>query len=63
MTLMDRSPRKEMACESAAVTYGKCKPHGNQLELYAAVTNITVYRAAVDSCHALGCDVPWIKRW
>ena len=41
----------------------KCKSHGNQLELYAAVENITVYQAAVNLCHALGRDVPWIKRW
>ena len=41
----------------------QCKSHGNQLELYAAVENITVYQAAVDLCHALGRDVPWIKRW
>ncbi|MBM4092052.1 MAG: hypothetical protein FJ276_21870 [Planctomycetes bacterium] len=41
----------------------KCKSHGNQLELYAAVKNTTVYQAAVDLCHALGRDVPWITRW
>ena len=41
----------------------KCKSHGNQLELYAAVRQTTLYRAAVDLCHALGQDVPWIRRW
>jgi len=41
----------------------KCKSHGNQLELYAAARNTTVYQAAVDLCHALGREVPWIKRW
>ena len=41
----------------------KCKSHGNQLELYATARNTTVYQAAVDLCHALGRDVPWIKRW
>jgi DNA primase len=41
----------------------KCKSHGNQLELYAAAQGTTVYQAAVDLCHALGRDVPWIKRW
>jgi DNA primase len=41
----------------------KCKSHGNQLELYAAVKDTTVYQAAVDLCHALGRDVPWIRRW
>lgn len=41
----------------------KCKSHGNQLELYAAVKDTTVYQAAVDLCRALGRDVPWIRRW
>jgi hypothetical protein len=41
----------------------KCTSHGNQLELYAAVKDATVYQAAVDVCRALGRDVPWIKRW
>jgi transposase-like protein len=41
----------------------KCKSHGNQLELYAAVHDTTVYQAAIDLCHALGRDVPWITRW
>jgi len=41
----------------------KCNSHGNQLELYAAVRQTTLYRAAVDLCHALGQDVPWIRRW
>lgn len=40
----------------------KCKSHGNQLELYAAVRETTVYQAAVDLCHVLGQDVPWIRR-
>jgi len=41
----------------------RCKSHGNQLELYAAVQGTTLYQAAVDLCHATGRDVPWIKRW
>ena len=41
----------------------KCKSHGNQLELYAAVQQTMLYQAAVDLCHALGQDVPWIRRW
>jgi DNA primase len=41
----------------------KCKSHGNQLELYAAVHGTTVYQAAVEMCHALGRKVPWIKQW
>ena len=41
----------------------KCKSHGNQLELYAAARQATLYDATVDLCHALGQDVPWIRRW
>ena len=41
----------------------RCKSHGNQLELYAAVENTTVYQAAVNLCQVLGRNVPWIKRW
>ena len=41
----------------------KCKSHDNQLELYAAVHDTTVYQAAVELCHVLGRDVPWITRW
>ena len=41
----------------------KCKSHGNHLELYAAVHQTTLYQAAVDLCHAMGQDVPWIRRW
>ena len=41
----------------------KCKSHGNQLELWAAVHELTVYQAALDLCRALGRDVPWIERW
>lgn len=41
----------------------KCKSHGNQLELYAAMKSITLYQAAVDLCRAIDHDVPWITRW
>lgn len=41
----------------------KCKSHGNQLELYAAVQRTTLYQATIALCRALGRDVPWIKRW
>jgi len=41
----------------------KCSSHGNQLELYAAVKDLSIYQAAIDLCHALGHDVPWIKQW
>ena len=43
--------------------YGhKCKSHGTQLELYAAARDTKVNRAAIDFCHTLGGNVPWIKR-
>jgi DNA primase len=41
----------------------RCGSHGNQLELWAAVTKQPLHRAAVDLCHRLGCAVPWIRRW
>lgn len=41
----------------------KCGSNGNQLELWAAFNKLTLYDAAVDLCHALQRDVPWIKRW
>ena len=37
--------------------------YGNQLELYAAVHDMTIYQAAIELCSVLGRDVPWIKRW
>jgi DNA primase len=41
----------------------QCKSHGNQIELWAAATNLPLYHAAIDLCHTLGCEVPWIRRW
>lgn len=41
----------------------KCHSHGNQLELWAAVQRLPIYEAAIELCHALGRDVPWIERW
>ena len=40
-----------------------CRSHGNQLERWAAATKQPLHRAAIDLCHRLGCDVPWIRRW
>ena len=40
-----------------------CRSHGNQLELWAAATKRPLHQAAVDLCHRLGHDVPWIRRW
>ena len=36
----------------------KCRSHGNQLELWAAVRDLPLYEAAVDLCRALGHPVP-----
>jgi DNA primase len=41
----------------------KCRSHGNQLELWAAVNRIPLYEAAQNLCRALGREVPWIERW
>jgi DNA primase len=41
----------------------KCRSHGNQLELWAAVRRLSLYDAAIDLCRALGRDVPWVRRW
>lgn len=41
----------------------KCRSHGNQLELWAAVKKLPVYEAAVDLCQTLGREVPCIQRW
>jgi len=41
----------------------RCHSHGNQLELWAAVAKLPLHQAAVDLCHRLGRDVPWIRRW
>jgi DNA primase len=40
-----------------------CRSHGNALELWAAATGQSEYQAAIDLCHRLGCEVPWIRRW
>jgi DNA primase len=41
----------------------KCHSRGNQLELWAAVHNLSLYAAAVDPCRSLARQVPWIHRW
>ena len=53
---------------SANVALGRyfchgCRSHGNALELWAAATKRPLYEAAIDLCHRLGHDVPWIRRW
>jgi DNA primase len=41
----------------------RCGHHGNALELWAEATGQSVYPAAIDLCHRLGCEIPWIRRW
>jgi DNA primase len=41
----------------------RCQSHGNQLELWAAATKLPLHQAAIDLCHRLGRDIPWIRRW
>ena len=41
----------------------RCRSQGNQLELWAAATKLPLHQAAIDLCHRLGRDVPWIRRW
>ena len=41
----------------------RCHSHGNQLDLWAAATQLSLYHAAVDLCQRLGREVPWIHRW
>ena len=40
-----------------------CRSHGNQLELWAAARKLSLHQAALDLCHRLGHDIPWIRRW
>jgi DNA primase len=40
-----------------------CHSRGNQLELWAAATKLPLHRAAIDLCHRLGREIPWIERW
>jgi len=37
----------------------KCRSHGNQLELWAAVQQRDFYPAMIDLCHTLGHGIPW----
>jgi DNA primase len=41
----------------------KCKSKGNQLELWAAVTKLSIYDASLDLCKKLHKEIPWIKRY
>ena len=41
----------------------KCRSCGNQLELWAAYIQQPMHPAMIDLCHALGREIPWIRRW
>ena len=41
----------------------RCRSHGNQLELWAAAIKLPLHQAAIELCHRLGREVPWIRRW
>lgn len=41
----------------------KCHSKGHQIELWAAVTKLSLHTAAIDLCRCIGRDVPWIQRW
>ena len=41
----------------------KCGATGNQLDLYAAVTGLPLFQAAVELCERLHKDIPWIIHW
>jgi DNA primase len=40
----------------------KCESSGNQLDLYAAVTELSLFEAAVALCEQLHHEVPWMLR-
>ena len=55
-------------CFSVNVAIGRyhchrCHSRGHQIELWAAATKLTLHPAAIDLCHTLGMEVPWIYRW
>ena len=41
----------------------QCHSKGNQLEPWAAFTKLSLHQAAIDLCHVLNREVPWILRW
>jgi hypothetical protein len=40
----------------------KCGSSGNQLDLYAAVSGLSVFEAALTLCEKLHCEVPWMVK-
>jgi DNA primase len=39
-----------------------CGSAGNQLDLYAAATGLSLFDAAVALCERLHLDIPWVQR-
>ena len=40
-----------------------CGANGNQLDLWMAVKEMTIYDAAIDLCETMGIEPPSIQRW
>jgi DNA primase len=64
---LHESRSRRSRCFSVNVALGRyychgCQSHGNQLDLWAAVTRLPLHRAAIDLCQHLGRGVPWIRR-
>jgi hypothetical protein len=41
----------------------QCHSQGNQLELWAAATNLPLHQATIDLCRVLGQEAPRLRRW
>ena len=39
----------------------KCGSSGNQLDLYATVTGLSLFEAAIALCEQLHREIPWIQ--
>ncbi len=57
-----RSQTFSVNLDTGRYTCHKCHRNGHQLELWAAVHKLSIDEAAVNLCHVLGREVPWIKR-
>lgn len=40
----------------------KCGSAGNQLDLFASVTGLSVFDAAITLCEKLHCEIPWMVK-
>lgn len=60
--------KRSRRCFSVNVALGRycchrCDSHGNHLDLWAAVIQEPLHRAAIELCRRLGREVPWVRRW